>query len=169
MHKQVFAFFILLTFLSCNSDSNQQGIKDVVEDTVFETVIDPGFDSTKIIKNAPILWTVDFEESTNTFKIKKPVNSRLDTLSAEKMVSLISWDSIHVDFLKTSHDTIYISIPDSEYLTQRIGSSGAENFMATTTFSLTEIKGMKYVNFNFTEGDHASPGIYSRKDFKNFE
>ena len=64
---------------------------------------------------------------------------------------------------------MFISIPESEYLTQRIGSTGAENFMATTTFTLTEMRGIKYVSYDFTEGDHASPGVYSRKDFKNLQ
>jgi hypothetical protein len=38
-------------------------------------------------------------------------------------------------------------------------------FLAEATFALTEIEGIKAVNFNFQEGDHAAPGTYTRNDF----
>ena len=171
MIKQIFGVIILLAFIGCssNSDKTQESSDVEIADTVFETSNNDGSDSPVVIKNSPSVWSADFETATNTYKIHKPVNSRLDTLSAQKLVSLANWDSVHVDFIKTSHDTMYVSIPNSEYLTQRIGSTGAENFMATTTFTLTEMKGIKFVNFKFKEGDHASPGVYSRADFKDLE
>ncbi|MEO6221328.1 MAG: hypothetical protein ABIO81_12925 [Ginsengibacter sp.] len=173
MTKQLIKLIVLLIFINCNSNSSEEKENPDVEiqDTVFESATTTTGDSSLVIKNSPSIWSADFEESTNTYKIHKPVNSRLDTLSVEKIVSLIniSWDSIHLNFLKISHDTMYVSIPDSRYLAQNIGSTGAENYMATSTFSLTEMKGIKYVNFKFTEGDHAYPGTYSRNDFKNFK
>jgi hypothetical protein len=48
-------------------------------------------------------------------------------------------------------------------ITQQMGTSGADDYMTTTTFTLTELKGIKYVNFDFEEGDHAVPGTYSRQ------
>ncbi len=44
-----------------------------------------------------------------------------------------------------------------------MGTTGADDYMSTTTFTLTELRGIKYVNFAFEEGDHAVPGTYSRK------
>jgi len=38
--------------------------------------------------------------------------------------------------------------------------------MATATYTLTEAKGINYVDFDFEEGDHAVPGTYSRESFK---
>ena len=58
-----------------------------------------------------------------------------------------------------------VEVINAEHLTQRMGSSGADNFLAQSTFTLTENKNIKFVNFVFEEGDHASPGIYSRNDF----
>lgn len=175
MIRHVTFFASLLFIFSCNSnnDTNADADSDstVVEDTVYESANVPGLDSSVVIKNAPNIWTADFEEATKTYKIHRPANARLDTLSGENLISLINvnWDSIHLKFDKISHDTIYVSIPDSHYLTQNIGSSGAENYMATATFSLTEMKGIKFVNYKFTEGDHASPGVYSRNDFKSLQ
>ncbi len=169
MIKQLFVAIILFLFISCSSNSTESENSGVeIEDTVYESQNNPGADSAVVIKNAPSIWSADFEEATNTYKIHKPANARMDTLSGGKLVSLInvSWDSIHLNFDKISHDTIYVSIPDSRYLTENIGSTGAENYMATATFSLTEMKGIKFVNYKFKGGDHASPGVYSRDDFK---
>lgn len=163
---------IVFAFSACGSDSatNDDGAEVQIEDTVHDVVM-AGTDTSMTVKNSPFLWHADFEETSNRYKISKPSEARPDTLSGERMVSLINnnWDSITVNYLKTSHDTVYLDVPNSEYLTQRIGSSGAENFIATTTYSLTELTGVKYVNFKFKAGDHATPGVYKRSDFKSME
>ena len=172
--SDVFMFVMVLSSItiSCTSGTDDAGdAPDVeVQDTVRD-VVTTGSDTAIMVKNSPLLWYADFEEASNTYKIKKPAQSRLDTVAGERIISLINndWDSIHVDYVKKSHDTVFVSISKSEYLTQKIGSSGAENFMATTTFSLTEMTGVKYVNFKFKAGDHATPGVYSRSDFKAME
>lgn len=167
----LFNLVILFALISCHSDSvNDENTEVITEDTIRDKVYDPAADSAVIIKNSPDIWTADFQSTTNTFKIHKPANTRPDTLSANRLIASINnnWDAVHLNFIKVSHDTIYVNIPNSERLTEGLGSTGAENYMATTTFSLTEIKGIKYVNYNFKMGDHASPGVYSRTDFKEF-
>lgn len=162
---------LFVCFSGCSSDSATDDNAEVeIEDTVHD-VFTPGGDSAIMVKNSPFLWHADFEETTNTYKIKAPAEKSLDTLSGASFVNMINndWDSIHVDYLKTSHDTIYLNIRNSDYLTQRVGSSGAENFLATTTYSLTEVKGIRFVNFKFKSGDHATPGTYSREDFRTMD
>lgn len=163
---------IIFAFSACSSDSatDEDGAEVHIEDTVHDVVI-AGTDTSMMVKNSPFLWRADFEDASNTYKISKPIVARPDSLSGEHMVTLINndWDSILVKYIKTSQDTVYLDIQNSEYLTQRIGSSGAENFIATTTYSLTELTGVKYVNFKFKAGDHATPGVYKRSDFKSME
>lgn len=62
----------------------------------------------------------------------------------------------------------HIEIINAEYLTQRMGTSGAQNYLAATTFSLTETPGVRAVDFNFPSGDHAAPGVYTRESFKDY-
>lgn len=62
-------------------------------------------------------------------------------------------------------EVVNIEVINDEYLTQRMGSAGANEFLATATFALTEYDNIKFVNFIFEEGDHAFPGLYSREDF----
>jgi hypothetical protein len=66
---------------------------------------------------------------------------------------------------KISHDSIFIKINNSKYLSQQMGSSGPEAYFAEVTYNLTEIPGINFVDFNFKEGDHAAPATYSRTDF----
>jgi len=169
MKSRLFIAFVIpiALLLSCNSGNKEKNVKpeEVIEDTVYESTTTAGADSSLYVKNRSLLWQVD---DTKGFKLKKPKVSGIDTMSAKNIIQLINnnYDSIQLDYIKTSHDTIYVHIPRSEMLTQRMGDTGAEIFMASTTFSLTEVKGIKFVNYDFIEGDHASPGVYSRDDFK---
>lgn len=169
MKFELFIVFVILTLLlSCNSGNEKNVNPDVeIEDTVFESPSTGSGDSALYIRNKSLLWQID----SKGFKLQKPKVPGIDTMSAKNIIQLINtnYDSIHLDYVKTSHDTIYVHIPHSEMLTQRIGSTGAEIYMASATWSLTELKGVKYVNYDFQEGDHASPGVYSRNNFKNFQ
>ncbi len=64
--------------------------------------------------------------------------------------------------------TVAVEVRDSERLTQRMGSSGAQGYLAAVTYSLTSVPGVEAVEFRFAEGDHAAPGVYRRKDFQDY-
>jgi hypothetical protein len=78
-------------------------------------------------------------------------------------------DPPKVKLLNVVNHTASVEVINAEYLTQRMGSSGAQAYLASVTFTLTENPQIKKVNFIFEEGDHAMPGIYSRKDFSNYK
>lgn len=164
------AFVLVIAGCNSNDKSNKEnGDKQVTEevaDTVYESSAEPGGDSTLYVKNQSLLWHV---VDSNGLKLKKPVKTGIDTMSVLNVVDLLNnnYDSIHLDYLKTSHDTVYIHIPRSEMLTERLGSTGAQMFLASATYSLTELKGIHFVNFDFIEGDHATPGVYDRSYFTN--
>ena len=71
----------------------------------------------------------------------------------------------NVVFERLEVDTIFVAVKNPEDLTQRMGTAGASCFLASATYSLTSIDGIDYVWFTFEEGDHASPGRYSRYSF----
>ncbi len=62
-------------------------------------------------------------------------------------------------------DIIRVEVINAEHLTQRMGSTGAREYLAAATFTLTEYPGVKAVLFIFEEGDHAAPGLYTRDGF----
>lgn len=63
-------------------------------------------------------------------------------------------------------DTVTVEVINGRYLTQRMGTTGANAFLAAATFTLTEHADINAVNFVFKQGDHAIPGVYSRDMFK---
>ena len=155
----------LIFLFSCN---NQSSDKDVAADTTFITVDSPGssVENPGRIKN--LIWTQVFDSSKGDMRLKKQRQVNPDTLSVDKLISEInsSWDGVKLEFRKISHDTIYVAIPESNVLTNQMGSTGADSYMSSTTFILTELKHVKYVNYDFAEGDHMQPGTMKRSDFK---
>jgi hypothetical protein len=113
------------------------------------------------------IWSYDFNQQTEEFEAKqlRPVDR--DTLTGEILEKILhkTWPRVAIKFIRTSNDTAFISIPNSEVLTQQMGSAGAESFMISTTFSFTELKGINHVSFDFEEGDHAIPGVYNRNSW----
>ena len=162
-----FATIIFFSMFGCRSGNNEN-MQVVTQDTVYDYADSLDRDSVMHVKSKALLWHVT---DSNGLKIRMPDVAGIDTMSAQRVIQLINnnYDSIHLDLVKISHDTIYIHIPKSEMLTERIGSTGAEMFMASTTFSLTAVKGIHYVNYDFVEGEHAAPGVFERNDFKNMQ
>jgi hypothetical protein len=72
-----------------------------------------------------------------------------------------------IELIDFSKDTIRIRVLNDEYLTEQMGSAGAYGYLGETVFTLTENNLIEFVRIEMNYGSHASPGIYSRIDFKN--
>ena len=161
-------FLCMSFFIACNSNKNEE-INNLQEKEVIDTVSNNNsVDSTRTIVNRSMIWTVQ-QESTKKDKLKAPDSTQLSTFSPSQLIDLLNqnYPDIQLNFVKTSHDTIYVKIPESKKLTNEMGDTGAENYLASATFTLTELKNIRFVNINMKAGDHAEPGVYSREDFKS--
>ncbi len=165
--KFIEAILFCCCLSACNSNENKT--ENQPETQAADTLVSSGTrsDSSTSIVNRPLIWTVD-QENLNGEKLIKPADVRLDTFSANHLIQLINnnFPEVHLDLVKISHDTMYVNIPDSKALSENMGNTGAQNYMASATYTLTELKNVKFVNFNMKEGDHAGPGVLSRNDFK---
>jgi hypothetical protein len=63
---------------------------------------------------------------------------------------------------KIADKRVYLGVDDESLLTQRMGSHGATSYINTVTYSITSIKDIDCIWFDFAEGDHAVPGEYCR-------
>ena len=159
--------YLLIFLFSCNNTTDNN-ITETKDSTFI--VSDSTYGSTEItgkLKN--LIWLPIFDSASNDIQLKQQRKVKSDTLTANKLIDEInaSWDGNKLVFLRISHDTIYVSIPTSDVLTKQIGSSGAYSYIASTTYSLTELKNIHFVNYDFEEGDHLGPGTMKRTDFKN--
>ncbi|MDP4284764.1 MAG: hypothetical protein Q8891_10085 [Bacteroidota bacterium] len=162
--------FMGLVFFSCNSNDN--GKEEVINEEVQDTLSSSGnsSDSLQKIINRPLIWSVESGKNNEKEKLKKPEDVKLDTFSSVHLIQLINnnYPDVQLELEKISHDTMYVKIPDSKKLTEEMGSTGAENYMASATYTLTELKNVKFINFAMKIGDHAGPGVFSREDFQKF-
>ncbi|CAG0964558.1 hypothetical protein FLAV_00888 [Flavobacteriales bacterium] len=129
--------------------------------------IDSYHENTMVYNPINAIWICSFDTLLKDFKPIKLRNINRDTLTPQKIEDIINknWPKVQIKYLSTSIDTIFLSIPHSEVLTQQMGSSGADQFMVSTTYTFTELKGIKYVSYEFEFGDHANPGVYCRSSW----
>jgi hypothetical protein len=114
-------------------------------------------------------WEATLNDSSERLEMKKIENSGPDSIAPTAIITYLNTNNsnIQLEFMKSSNDTVYLKIPEATFLTQQMGSTGPTLFFANAVFNLTEIPGIKYVTFDFEEGDHASPGTFSRESFKD--
>ena len=80
-----------------------------------------------------------------------------------------TYSEVQLKYDRISGDTVYVSIENAEWLTNRAGSSGAEQYLSFASLNLLEAKAVHYVTYVFTPGSHARPGTWSRKDFADWK
>ena len=151
----------IIFFVSCNNRVETE--KENIEDTILT-------EDASLFPPERLPWVSDFDTIKNEFYLKQQRTVNPDSLTATNLINDLNeaWENVKLVLVKSSNDTLYVSIPDSEFLGQRMGSAGAQAYMASTTYNLTELKGIKYINYNIEAGDHVSPGTYNRKSFENF-
>src|SRR5215207_6179753 len=159
MRNILLLLFISVLF-SCNNNS---GSENNGEDTVLaegDTLFEP---------QQRLPWITDYDTSKGTIFLKQQRGGYTGELTLTNMVADLNatWNQVQMEVKRTGNDTLYIKIPNSEFLTQRMGTSGATEWLATATYNLTELPGIRYVNYEFKEGDHLVPGTYSKADFKD--
>ncbi|HPH85632.1 MAG TPA: hypothetical protein PLC48_09245 [Ferruginibacter sp.] len=156
-------FYVLVAFFatSCNNNDTDE---DKTTPEMVAPVLTP--DSASAKSDAHYFWESDIHPKQGLVMLKtRPIPA--DSLNANSIIEMMNgmYPEIKIEFQKISGDSIYIKIPKSNYLTRQMGSSGAESWLAEVTYNLTELGNIDYVDIRFREGDHATPGTYSRTDF----
>lgn len=80
----------------------------------------------------------------------------------------LRYPNVTLEILKQSKDTLYTFIKNSEYLGERMGSTGVEDYFANAIVNITQIPTISFVNFALEEGSHVAPGVWSVNDYKNY-
>ena len=167
MNKVLLIPLLLMIFYSCKGKKDSPG--PVTTDTLTET--GKPKDTVNIKIDTHYYWEAvpDDESSKLVMKRIRPIPA--DSLTAGNLIQHINsrYDHIILQLVKISNDTVFVKIRQSNFLTQQMGSTGADTYITEVTYLLSELNNIGYVNFTFKEGDHASPGTYSRTDFTNIK
>lgn len=160
MPKTLLLIILAAAVISCNRkqpDIQPQAPALVVAETK---------DSSGVMNDSHFFWTADLDQEDGLV-MKKLVPISKDSLSVANMISRMNdeYPEIQLKYKGISNDTIFLKINKSSYLTQQMGSSGAEAYLAEVTFNMTELDGVSAVGLSFKAGDHAGPAVYTRTDF----
>ncbi|RTL59542.1 MAG: hypothetical protein EKK37_07175 [Sphingobacteriales bacterium] len=156
--KKLFYIFTAISVLSCSNNADNNANEPVTNDTLAfgENAGDTLY-----------FWNVNNEKSTRT----KVLTDEVSNPNVQAIINGLNmvYPDILIRFSNITNDTLNVSIPQSEKLTQQIGTSGAAQFFATACVNLFEAHGINYIHFDFTAGDHAKPGIFSRQQFADIK
>lgn len=161
MKRIYFTTMIAVVIFSCNTKQTDKKFSDA--DT---TVVTTTTDSNSIKTDAHYFWSAELGPKNGVIINKlRPVAT--DSITAPNIIHMLNevYPEIPLQLDKVSNDTMFVKISNSKYLTQQMGSSGPEVYMADVTYNLTEIAGINVVSIKFKKGDHAQAGIFSRTDF----
>lgn len=165
----VLVFFTYISMPSCTvNDTNDEPEEVTVDSSYDDTTMryfdkpDSNFEVLGVDTN--LLWTVDI----NSKSLKKPKSSMTPVLGTVINSLNAQYPEIQLINPVMGHDTLIMKIPNSDYLTNQIGSSGAAQYLAQAIINLTSVPGVKYVKLNFVMGSHASPGVWDRSDFPGY-
>ena len=120
---------------------------------------------------SPAIWACD-ETASQGVRVKE-----LPSASPETMVQeLNDWfKALNPEFEPPGlalegldGDTAVVSLARSNVVTEQLGSSGAQCYLAGVTFSLTSFESIDHVRFDIKEGSHGGPARYDRADFVYF-
>ena len=160
----------IFLFSSCGNNSSDEKKTTVdssrIADTTYTAIADPGKSYEIVNTKGYYVWEVDIKKKTLR---KNPALSPA-AIDADSVISGLNrqYDDILLEKVNIRHDSIALKITNSDYLTNQMGSSGAAQYIAQAVINLTAVPGIKYVLIAFKEGEHASPGIWSRKDFPGY-
>lgn len=153
---------VLILLNGCMNDSSEN--KNEVIDTL-------STQSNKIENTSTQLpYEVNYNEETGRFSIVENPETETASLNREVLINVLKnkYPEIDLHVGDKRNDTLDVLIDDASYLTQNIGTAGANAYIAEATFAFTALDSIKTVNFIFEAGDHASPGTYQRSDFDDF-
>lgn len=160
MKKFLYLALIIFSVSSCTQD-----VKETNETNTMEP--ESAMVDAKPAEIADVPWMAVVDSATQKISMKQSDLVKTENLSTNNVIIALGskYPELKIVLQNQRGDTIFVEIPNASYLTQSIGNMGAKIFMAEVVYSFTQIPGTQFVNFSFKEGDHASPGTFSRIDF----
>lgn len=157
-----FLLIAVLIFSGCRNESS--GDKPVTK------AAQPASAVRESEKTLDVPWVAEFNDSTELLEIRKNPVAHPENLNEQDIIDALNlkYPQIKITAISRHGKTAVVEIEDATYLSEQMGSTGARAYLAEATYSLTEIKGIKAVDFRFKAGDHATPGILTRRSFENF-
>jgi hypothetical protein len=154
--------FVLIAFIACSGPdkpAGNGGNSDSANLPEPETVMEQ--------PDTVLFWTINIEQKEKT-RVYKDTIAITDPQSIINGINSI-YPSTRLEFVKLSGDTVYTHIDSSFTFANDVGSFGASEYISTVVLNLTMLPGINYVNLDFPEGSHASPGVFSKSSYAAYK
>ena len=156
------------------------GIKWIIQFMQIDSSLDKGGKWNRDLKKGDGLYTIDtnriadyywnteFDTNTNREYLIRGILIDSISKSLDELIGILNKrpTKCKIEYFETKGDTLEIKILNDEYLSEQMGTLGADCYMAETVFTLTESDRVQFVKFDMDYGSHANPGLYSRKDYE---
>ena len=117
--------------------------------------------------NKSAIWKVETDKQGKEYLVKGDSLKLIKGSAKQLLLRLNKISMVKAKILKSGNKVIYIKLINSTIFTQSLGDAGADWYLATLVFMLTENTGYNKVYVDFEEGDHGGrPGFLSRKYFE---
>lgn len=153
---------LVLIASSCQNESRNDASEEVLRDSAPDNAA--GMDAP--LPSLPYLAA--FNEGSEQLEAEKNPDFDQSLLTVDALTQALhtNYPEIGLEVDRISNDTLFVRIVDASYLTQQMGSSGAQVYIMEATYAYTELPDVEFVHFDFAEGDHAVPGTYTRATFE---
>lgn len=124
-------------------------------------------DTLLVIPDTLLVYEVNSEEKT----MKRFTEFPDSAFTAPRVINGLNekYSNVQLQFIKQSNDTLYVSLPDNEFLGERMGSAGASSWFQDAVINLTSVPGVNYVNIDMEKRSHAMPGTFSKANTKEYK
>jgi hypothetical protein len=150
-----------------NRKTPVEPIQSIDINSISEQAILLELNNDSIVRDGFLSWRFD---KKLFIPVQNP-SSNQDSITVEETIKLINekkfFRKIQLKLTRVSNDTIYIEIPEAEFLTEKIGNDLAQDFLSTTTFILTDFEKINFVNLEFKSKSQIKAGVYNRDYFYN--
>jgi len=161
--KRILIFMMLASLSACNNSGKEPAEEPNIEaDTAAATTsatVNTGESDLYVWKSSP-----DYTKEKNPGLRKEIIQEDSLIRGLNRM-----HENVLLEKVKRSGDTLYTEIKDSEYLSEQMGTTGAEMYLADVILNLTEVPGINYVNIQLKEGSHMQPGTWNKQSFAKYK
>lgn len=157
MIRYITAITFLVLMFSCNNEASSDKNK----------ATDATPPQQWLATDTILVWDCNADERT-----RKKIFSPKDSVTvAEALINGVNktYAEVKLKFDHISNDTLFVTIPKAEWLTDRVGSAGAEQYLTFAALNLLETKGVNHVDFIFASGAHARAATWTDLDFADWK
>lgn len=160
------ALISLLTISGCQCNSSEKSKEIKITDSL--STSEEEISSLSAEYNPEFaFYYLDFDEASGEDLLvpQEMVTPEMDEIFIKERLNK-TYPKVQITDMILDEDSILnVYIDEATYLTQQMGSYGAQEYLMHSVYAFTDLGKIKAVYFHFEEGDHAEPRLYFRTDF----